>query len=281
VPDTPRGDAVSVVIPVYNGEMFLAEAIESVYAQTVLPGEVVVVDDGSTDGTPEIVRRFTDRPGFRAVRNPHRGEASTRNAGIEHAAGNYVALLDHDDTWRPEKLERQLAHFDPAWGMSFTAYWRTSDATSELCCQDEWDTDPEAVINLLSRGCSVAGCSTALIRREALERAGPFEQSPSVGADWLMWLRIAAAGDLIGYLPLPLTEYRWHGNNASDLGTAYHDSAIWVFDRYGDRRLRAWWRLQAAIAARERQDRRVARRRIIEAAGIRPLSIRPGWVKLL
>ena len=274
--------AVSVVVPVYNGERFVAGAIESIYAQTLLPTEVIVVDDGSTDTTPQILEKFAERPGFRAIRKSHGGSGSARNVGIKESHGDYVAFLDHDDVWFPQKLEHQLTHFDRSWGMSFTAYWFSTETTSELRRLDGWNPDPPAVFGALSRGNHLMGGSTSLIRRRVFDHAGHFEDL-RVGQDWLMWLRIAAAGYAIGYLAEPLTEYRWHGRNAS-----YIDTAAWyacgcsVFDRFGDRRLRAWWRLISAVYSQtELQDRRRARRLMLEAARIRPLSIRPGWVRLL
>jgi glycosyltransferase involved in cell wall biosynthesis len=278
--------SVSAVLPVYNGAQYVAEAIESVYAQTVLPTEVIVVDDGSTDGTPRIIEQFEGRPGFRSVRTPNGGPGSARNVGVEQATGEYVAFLDHDDLWRPTKLERQLAEFEPTWGMSFTAYERTNTTTSgvttsELTCHESWDPEPRAVISRLARSSATGTPSTVLVKRDALHRVGPFEDV-SFGEDWLMWLRFARAGNPVGYLAEPLTEYRWHGENRSkDEHGAFFDCACQVFDLYGDRRLQAWWRLLAAIDAHERKDGQGARQRIFEAARIRPWSVRPGWAKLL
>jgi glycosyltransferase involved in cell wall biosynthesis len=273
---------VSVVIPAYNSGEFVADAIESVYAQTVRPAEVIVVDDGSTDDTPQIINRFEGRPGFTFVRQVNRGEASARNAGIACATGDYVALLDHDDLWRADKLERQLAHFDPTWGMSFTAYERKTPWASELVAHRTWDPDPRAVLSLLEQSAVLSTCSTWLIRREALRRVGGFETVAPFGTDWLMALRLASAGLRVGYLPEPLTQYRVHGSNLSrDVDGTFLDCACAVFDRYGDRRLRAWRRLLVAVYAHEHGDQRRARHRILEAAYIRPLSIRPGWLRLL
>jgi glycosyltransferase involved in cell wall biosynthesis len=276
--------SVSAVITAYNSGEFVAEAIESVYAQTRLPEEVIVVDDGSTDETPQILSRFEGRPGFRSIRKQNGGEASARNAGVDAAASDYVAFLDHDDLWRPQKLERQLAEFDPGWAMSFTWLEFTTETTtrSPFTRHERWNPDPLVVLELLGRSCAVGPPSTVLMRRDLLERVGPFEQVDPFGGDWLMWLYVARAGYRIGYLPEALTEYRWHGQNtsASEHGE-FFDCAREVFDRYGDRRLRAWWRLRTALYAHEHEDRRRARRSIVEATRIRPWSLRPGWLRLL
>jgi glycosyltransferase involved in cell wall biosynthesis len=279
--DSLDATAVSAIIPVYNGGEFAAEAIESVYAQTALPGEVIVVDDGSTDNTPSVLKRFEGRPGFISIRKPNGGEASARNAGVARARGEYIAFLDHDDLWRPHKLERQLGEFDPAWGMSFTGYELTTDGTSRLDVYETWDPDPQAVIRVLERFAVLRTPSTWLIRRDELTRMGPFENVSPFGTDWLMALRFVAAGNKVGYVSEALTEKRLHGQNLSSDEPGFFDCACAVFDRYGDRRLRAWRRLIAAEYAHEHGDRGRARKRLLEAAKIRPTSVRPGWVRLL
>jgi glycosyltransferase involved in cell wall biosynthesis len=96
---------ISVVIPVYNGERYLTEALESVFAQTHPVDEVIVVDDGSTDGSAEVAGRFP----VTLIRQENRGPGAARNAGVAACSGEYLAFLDADDTWLPEKLERQMA----------------------------------------------------------------------------------------------------------------------------------------------------------------------------
>ena len=97
---------VSVIIPVYNGESYLSEAVESVYAQTIRPLEVIVIDDGSTDGSAAVARSFED---VRFYRQPNRGAADARNRGTELAHGSFLAFLDADDVWTPQKLRIQMA----------------------------------------------------------------------------------------------------------------------------------------------------------------------------
>jgi glycosyltransferase involved in cell wall biosynthesis len=100
---------VSCVIPVFNGERFLAEAIESVLAQSYETSEIIVVDDGSTDGTKTVAARFDQRVAY--VEQSNAGPASARNHGIQRASGDFIAFLDSDDLWHPEKTAIQLAHF--------------------------------------------------------------------------------------------------------------------------------------------------------------------------
>src|SRR5579859_34609 len=97
---------VSVVIPTYNGSQLLFETLQTVFAQTFRDFEVIVVNDGSTDDTPEMLRRFSGR--VRVISQENGGIGVARNRGIAEASGRYVALLDHDDLWMPEKLARQV-----------------------------------------------------------------------------------------------------------------------------------------------------------------------------
>jgi len=101
---------VSCVIPVFNGERFLGEAIDSVLAQRDCNVDIIVVDDGSTDGTKGVARRFGER--VRYVHQPNAGASSARNRGIKLASGDFVSLLDSDDLWHPDKTRIQLARFD-------------------------------------------------------------------------------------------------------------------------------------------------------------------------
>ena len=111
---------VSVVIPVYNCESYLGESIQSVLDQVYRPIEVIVVDDGSTDGSPAVAQSFVT-PELRYVYQPHSGLSAARNKGISHSQGSFLAFLDSDDLWLPRKLTLQLEafHSDPELDMVF------------------------------------------------------------------------------------------------------------------------------------------------------------------
>src|SRR4051795_5122495 len=99
--------SIAVVIPVYNGERFLRDAIESVLAQSLPAAEVVVVDDGSSDRSAAVAEGFG--PPVRVLRKPHRGVSAARNVGVEHSRSDLIAFLDADDRMKPDRLERQAA----------------------------------------------------------------------------------------------------------------------------------------------------------------------------
>lgn len=292
----PSGDAVSVIIPVHNGADMVADAVTSVYAQTELPGEVLVINDGSTDGTAEVLDHLSRAlpPSFRWLTTPNSGEAETRNRGIAATKGNLIAFLDHDDTWFPARLERQLEQLeaDPGLAMSFTAYRRDETCASTDVVKDSWDPDPSVVFELLLRSCAVGPPSTALMRREILEDLGGFDAELDLGCDWQMWLEIAAAGLKIGYLPEVLVSYRWHGANRSRDELRYYETACAIFDVFFKRPrpkeiaerspvIRARWHALAAEHAISVGDVARSRRHILTAAKTRPSAIRPGWIRML
>lgn len=201
--------AVSVVMTTYNVAPYLGAAIESALAQTFREFELIVLDDGSTDGTLRIAERFSDAR-VRVMRSPHRGAAAQLRRGIEQARAPYLALLDGDDLWSPNKLERhvQFLNAQPRADLSFS--WsriidedgRDTGLTSRL-----WD-GPISFSELLAD--NVIGNGSALVlRRDALIAAGGIDTSFAACYDLDAWLRIGALrpGNLWA-IPDFLTFYR-------------------------------------------------------------------------
>lgn len=139
---------VSVVVPVFNGARYLGEALQSLVDQTLPPAEIVVVDDGSTDGSADVAASFGDR--LRVIRQDNRGVAAARNLGMSAASQRYIAWLDHDDIAMPQRLELQLAafHADPApdivfGGMSqFVSPDLSEEARAQLRCDERIQPTP-------------------------------------------------------------------------------------------------------------------------------------------
>lgn len=205
---------VSVVIPVYNGEDFVEEAVESALRQTLRAREVIVVDDGSTDRTPARLARFGTR--IRRLRKPHGGTAGALNLGISRAYGEFIAWLSADDVFLPEKLALQVAAMagHPDAGLCYTD-WYVIDGAGRLTGRigaPSLRTRKEAAAALL-QSCCING-STVLVRREALARAGPFNEAYRQAHDYDMWLRLARDYRFV-HVPRPLIKYRWHGRNLS------------------------------------------------------------------
>jgi len=205
---------ISVVIPAYNAARYVAEAVDSVLAQSLPPREVIVVDDGSTDDTEAVVRRFQDR--VRYVRQPNGGSAAARNRGIREARGELIALLDADDVWFPEKLKKQweCLRDHPEAGLVHTNFYY---------CDENGD---ERVLGVLGRE-RVGRCyeimfqdnginnSTTLIRRECFDRVGLFDESFKTCQDYDLYLRMSRYYEF-AFLDEPLAVYRRHDSNITN-----------------------------------------------------------------
>ena len=164
---------ISVIIPVFDGEAFLAEAIESVLGQTSKPFEIIVVDDGSTDRGSQIVKKHGGR--VRYIYQANQGTAAARNSGVQAASGNYLAFLDQDDIWLPQKLAVQSNRMkeDDRLDMSFGL----------INQRYENETSRKHEREMIYRGYSP---STLLIKRESFEDVGLFETRWCLG-EWANW----------------------------------------------------------------------------------------------
>ncbi len=216
---------VCVVVPLYQTERYIAAALGSVLRQTFRDFEVIVVDDGSHDRGPEIAAATGD-PRVRVVRQENRGLAGARNTGIRNAQADIVALLDADDLWEADKLERHVAHLEaaPALDVSFSA--------SRLI--DEDGRDVGLVQSPLDRTLAdheffcrnpVGNGSAPVIRRRALDRIAFhdaergytcwFDESFRQSEDIECWMRLKAAGCRFGYVDAALTRYRVNSGGLS------------------------------------------------------------------
>ncbi len=192
-----RHSRVSVITPFFNAERFLRDAIDSVFAQTFDSWELLLVDDGSKDGSVEIAHQYAERdPGrvryFEHEKRENRGTSASRNLALRHATGEYIALLDGDDIWLPQKLERQTAimrqHRDVGMVYGATRYWHSwtgnpedlhRDHTPKLGLRIDTVLNPPALLTLLyPLGHATAPCpSDIMLRREVAESIGGFEEA--------------------------------------------------------------------------------------------------------
>ncbi len=184
---------ISVVIPTYNRAELLAETILSALEQTWDDREIIVVDDGSTDRTSEAVKAFQDRIIY--IRQPNSGPAKARNAGIRLAKGKYIAFLDSDDLWLPEKLELQcrLLEQDPSIGVVFTdVMWFSNGQVVISSLKERYQLHSGQIFERLLFDNWIA-TSSVLVRRECLEQVGGFDEDPQIMyvEDWNLWTRLA------------------------------------------------------------------------------------------
>jgi len=188
-------ELVTAVIPCYNYGGFVARAIDSVLDQTYPAVECVVVDDGSTDDTPSILRQFGER--IRVIRQANSGLSAARNTGISNARGTFVAFLDADDSWVPGKLEAQIALLQARRELGCVGCGREHRAVSgriESFSGQRQPASREATVrDIAVRRFWVGGSgSGAIIRRSVLDTVGGFDTALTAAEDWDMWLRIAA-----------------------------------------------------------------------------------------
>jgi glycosyltransferase involved in cell wall biosynthesis len=207
--------SVSVIIPAYNQAEYLSATLDSVAEQTYPgPVEVIVVDDESPDDSAAIAEAHDLKP--TVIRQRNTGVAGARNRGIEAASGTYIAFLDSDDRWLPEKLERQIAELEdlatPA--LSFTRYRRVHvDGSTPREPLHPSESLRESKRHLLFQ--NFIGCSTVVVHRDCLDDTDLFPTDPVLqrgGQDYALWLRVAAFHPLL-YQRSVMTLYAVHPNN--------------------------------------------------------------------
>lgn len=196
---------ISVIIPVYNGERYLAEAIESVLAQTYHPMEILVIDDGSTDGTAGVADHFS--PDIKHFYQTNGGTGAARNRGIEEANGGFFAFLDADDIWVEDKLMRQMAEFhsDPSVDI---VYGHVQQFYSP-----ELDESARQGIHLHSEIMPAHLPSAMLVKRESFLKVGFFETNWQVGQDVSWFMRVLEQDLNVVMLPEVVYKRRIHSMN--------------------------------------------------------------------
>jgi glycosyltransferase involved in cell wall biosynthesis len=210
------GPLVSVVLPVYNRAGWVARAVESVLAQMYTNFELLVVDDGSTDDTRLVLEGFGSQ--IRLLEQSHTGAEAARNFGLAHARGEFVAFIDSDDVWYPDRLSRQLPLFRRAEvGLVFgnaalVDYRRTPPVRLKRTFFDRVRPSRGRVTEDLARGCFVP-FSSVLVRRELLAGAGGFTPG-RVAADYLKWVELSVAWEF-DYVEAPVFEYAIHPGGIS------------------------------------------------------------------
>jgi len=211
--------SVSVIIPTYERWALLAQAANSVFGQRVSPRELVVVDDGSTDRTAEYCESLSGHPGFSYISISHSGKpGKVRNAGARLAKGEYLAFLDSDDLWKPEKLARQIEFFkeNPEIRICHTReIWQRGEKIVSQAGQRQRRSG-EIFADALEK--CIIGPSTVMMRRELFEELGGFREELEIAEDYELWLRLTAKYP-VGYLDEPLTIKR--GGHPDQLSEKY------------------------------------------------------------
>lgn len=220
---------ISVAIAAWNGADYLREAIDSVLAQTHQPLEIIVMDDGSTDHTAEVCRSYGDRVQYLYQENDGTNGAGARAAAMRAASGEWIAILDQDDRWMPQKIEKQLAKLAemPDAQMIFTGY-RPIDDKGQVVGEPILTTPEGDVFHLLLT-VNPYCASSALVKRTALQAFGLPEPRPGP-ADYELWLHMARHGNA-AVVPECLTEYRTHAENYSASMTRLAEGVLELLQR--------------------------------------------------
>ena len=212
---TSAAPAVSVVVPLYNKAPHVEAALRSILAQSFTDFEVIVVDDGSTDGGAEIVAGITD-PRLRLLRQDNAGAGAARNAGIAAARGRWVAFLDADDLWYPDKLARQLAALarSPELVWAAGAFMRIVDnqpTQPPRVLDESWFADEEVIRDalLILAGGRPIWTGTVMVRRDVLLELGGFDPTLRTGQDTLLWVRLAIRHPRLAYVREAIAAYAW------------------------------------------------------------------------
>lgn len=207
-----RNAPVTVIVPAYNAAPFLQVTLQSLQQQTVQPTQVILVDDGSTDDTAAIAERH----GATVIRQKQRGPGAARNRGLAEATTEFVAFLDADDWYVPDKLERCVTTLTDLNAASIaTDAWIVRDDRVEGRKNQQRVVPTALTLELLLRDNPIV-CSTVVARRAAVLEAGGFDEDPALVAteDFDLWLRMAKR-EPFAYLPQPLTFYRVHAGSLS------------------------------------------------------------------
>lgn len=214
VVNNPR---VSVIIPTYNRSHLIGRAIQSVLNQIYQDFEIIVVDDGSTDNTEEVIKKFQkqDKRIKYICHEKNKGGSAARNTGIKIAKGNYIGLLDDDDEWLPEKLEKQVIKFQNSpekVGVIYSGFFYVSEKSGKIVSEIIPTLQGEVYANLL-KGC-ILGSPTPLIKKRCFQKAGFFDEMLPSCQDWDMWIRLSKYYDF-DFVPDILAKHHVHGGQTS------------------------------------------------------------------
>lgn len=212
---------VSVVIPTYNRAIFIAECLDSVLAQTYRDFEVIVVDDGSTDNTDEVLKPYLGS--IRLIKQGNSGSAAARNNGIGEAKGEYIAFQDSDDIWMPDKLEKQMIyleenpHFDLICGngISFGKGEKAGRLVVRKKRLHAIEKEGVTLRNTYMKGCLFP--STWVVKKKVMEKLGGFDSSLPVSMDWDFDLRFLLKGYKAAFVNDVFFRRRKHPGNVSSI----------------------------------------------------------------
>ncbi|MFT7319960.1 glycosyltransferase family 2 protein [Congregibacter sp.] len=222
---------VSTIVPVYNGAETLEDTVESLRAQSYKNHEIVLVDDGSSDCSPDLIREFALLDDVTAVFKPNGGVGDARNVGVAHSSGELVAFCDQDDTWESAKLARQVPLFDDeSIGLVFSGVRILYEDREVL--KTPLIRQPALVDMLVENRIS---CCTAVVRRSLFDQVNGFDADRVLAGvdDWHLWLRLLQVSQANSVEDL-LATHVIHGDNYSLRESVMRDAALLCLEKLGE-----------------------------------------------
>jgi glycosyltransferase involved in cell wall biosynthesis len=250
---------IDVVVPVFNGEQYLADALRSIQKQTLPASRIIVADDGSSDRTVDVAKSFMESDTrISYLKLPHKGVSAARNAGISASKAPFIAFLDADDIWLPTKLECQAEVFGRAAsdvGFVHSSYF-CINADGELAT-NQYIVPPkkrgDIFLPLLIESYVLSGsASSVLVRRDVLDSAGHFDEQLFHGEDWDLWIRLAKISK-VDFTPQAVVGIRIHNESAQR--RVQRGRALKFFQQ----QMRVYSKWEAAVRADNRFERSLRR----------------------
>jgi glycosyltransferase involved in cell wall biosynthesis len=234
--------SIAAIIPLYNGARWIEQSIQSVLSQTLLPDELIVVDDGSTDNGPDIVARLAaDNPLIKLLHKPNGGQSAARNFGVRHSESALIALLDQDDVWYPHHLEKLVKPFrrrrniQLGWVCSeLSEIDETGGVVNRYLLRELGRNHPKTSLRECLKENMFILPSACLIDREAFEKVGGFDERLSGYEDDDLFLRLFRADYDNVFLDEPLSKWRIHSSSSSHTARMRQSAVVFVQKLVGD-----------------------------------------------
>jgi glycosyltransferase involved in cell wall biosynthesis len=227
---------VSVILPAYNHAVLLGEALESVFAQTHRNYEIIVVDDGSTDDTADVLKPLIEQDLIHYIYQQKQGVSAARNRGIAEASGRYIAFLDSDDLFEPTKLDIQVKYLQdyPEVGLVHSGFTKFDNARNDLGYRDTSWFSGMIYPRILLYWTTLMAVDTVLIPKKVFDSIGLFDTKLSMGEDLDLWRRIARKYPF-GFINKSLARVRVHaGNTSGDKLGATHGLLMYLEQAFKD-----------------------------------------------
>ena len=226
----PHVPVVSIITPAYNQAAYLLQAVQSVLEQTCQDFELIIVDDGSTDATPQVLAGIHD-PRVKVIHQPNAGLSAARNTGLRASSAPYVTFLDADDLFMPDKLELMSGYLDGHAGIGLVGGGtQIVDQTGRPLRESVQSPGKMELYELLLGNPFTV--TSVMVRKEWIERVGPFDETLRACEDWDMWLRLAYAGCRFAWVEHLVGAYRYHLNQMTRQSERMRTAFLKVLEKF-------------------------------------------------